>query len=102
MSRQPECPFETLDLIELGDSSECVCEGEPRERKRERLCLPFNDLLVQGTDRLIRKQSLVCVDGDWEAFTRCCSICVCSADFAVLSFLESHNCVIIVITPFYR
>lgn len=77
--------------------------GEPRER--ERLCLPFNDLLVQGTDRLIRKQSLE-LKFVWmetgEAFTRCCSICVCSADFAVLSFLESQNCVIIVITPFYR
>lgn len=28
------------------------------QREREGLCLPFNDLIVQGTDRLIRKQSL--------------------------------------------
>lgn len=33
--RQPECPFETLDFIELGDSSECLCVGGGAQRERE-------------------------------------------------------------------
>lgn len=101
MSRQSECLklWTSLNLV-------IALRGGGKPRERERLCLPFNDLLVQGTDRQTYTQAEpgaeVCVDGDWEAFTRCCCICVCGADFAVLSFLESHNCLIIVITPFYR